>query len=80
MSLETSGSSSLWMLSSRRGVYATLTNVTNQLVDDGFTADLGFANGVHMLVEVGTSNFIGCPGSRVPWTPAGRYRPACPLP
>ena len=42
-------------------VYATLTNVTNQLVDDGFTADLGFANGVHMLVEVGTSNFIGLP-------------------
>lgn len=42
-------------------VYATLTNVTNQLVDDGFTADLGFANGVHMLVEVGTSNFINLP-------------------
>lgn len=42
-------------------VYATLTNVTNQLVDDGFTADLGFANGVHMLVEVGTSNFISLP-------------------
>lgn len=42
-------------------VYATLTNVTNQLVDDGFSADLGFANGVHMLVEVGTSNFISLP-------------------
>ncbi len=42
-------------------VYATLTNVTNQLVDDGFTADLGFANGVHILVEVGTSNFIRLP-------------------
>lgn len=42
-------------------VYATLTNVTNQLVDDGFTAELGFANGVHMLVEVGTSNFISLP-------------------
>ena len=42
-------------------VYATLTNVTNQLVDDGFTADLGFANGVHMLVEVGTSNFLSLP-------------------
>lgn len=42
-------------------VYATLTNVTNQLVDDGFTADLGFANGVHMTVEVGTSNFISLP-------------------
>lgn len=42
-------------------IYATLTNVTNQLVDDGFTADLGFANGVHMIVEVGTSNFISLP-------------------
>lgn len=42
-------------------VYATLTNVTNQLVDDGFTAELGFDNGVHMLVEVGTSNFIQLP-------------------
>lgn len=42
-------------------VYATLTHVTNQLVDDGFTADLGFASGVHMIVEVGTSNFISLP-------------------
>lgn len=42
-------------------VYATLTHVTNHLVDDGFTADLGFANGVHILVEVGTSNFINLP-------------------
>ncbi len=42
-------------------IYATLTNVTNQLVDDGFTADLGFANGVHMIVEAGTSNFISLP-------------------
>ena len=41
-------------------VYATLTNVTNQICDDGFTADLGFANGIHVLVEVGTSNFISC--------------------
>lgn len=44
-----------------KSVYATLTNVTNQLVDDGFTADLGFANGIHMIVEVGTSNFISLP-------------------
>ncbi len=42
-------------------IYATLTHVTNQLVDDGFTADLGFENGVHILVEVGTSNFINLP-------------------
>ena len=42
-------------------VYATVSNVTNTLVDDGFTADLGFDNGVHMIVEVGTSNFISLP-------------------
>lgn len=44
-----------------RTVYASFTNVTNQLVDDGFTAELCFANGVRALVEVGTSNFIGLP-------------------
>lgn len=42
-------------------VYATVTNVTNTKVDDGFTADLGFDNGVHMIIEVGTSNFITLP-------------------
>jgi len=42
-------------------VYATVTNVTNQKVDDGFTADLGLSNGVHILVEVGTSNFVKLP-------------------
>ena len=42
-------------------VYATVSNVTNTLVDDGFTADLGFDNGVHMIIEVGTSNFISLP-------------------
>ena len=42
-------------------VYATLDNVTNQIVDDGFTAILGFENGVTMHIEVGTSNFISLP-------------------
>ena len=42
-------------------VYATVTNVTNTKVDDGFTTDLGLSNGVHILVEVGTSNFITLP-------------------
>ena len=42
-------------------VHATLTNVTNQLVDDGFTAELTFENGIVMFVEVGTSNFISLP-------------------
>lgn len=42
-------------------VFATLTNVTNQIVDDGFTAHLMFDNGMVALVEVGTSNFISLP-------------------
>lgn len=42
-------------------VYATVTNVTNQLVDDGFFAELTFDHGVTTCVEVGTSNFISLP-------------------
>lgn len=42
-------------------VYATLTHVTNQLVDDGFSAELTFEDGVTALVEVGTSNFLALP-------------------
>ncbi|MDF2538152.1 MAG: putative oxidoreductase YdgJ [Herbinix sp.] len=42
-------------------VFATMTNVTNQLVDDGFTAHLTFETGCEVLVEVGTSNFISLP-------------------
>lgn len=44
-----------------RSVYATWTHVTNQLVDDGFYAELLFENEVRALVEVGTSNFISLP-------------------
>ena len=49
-------------------VYATITNITNTQVDDGFTTDLGLSNGVHILVEVGTSNFISMPR----WVVLGR--------
>lgn len=42
-------------------VYATLTNVTNQEVDDGFTAVLRFEGGLEVLLEVGTNNFISLP-------------------
>lgn len=42
-------------------VYGSLTNVTNQLVDDGFTTILKFDNGVNVYVEVGTNNFISLP-------------------
>ena len=42
-------------------VYATLTNVTNEEVDDGFTAILKFEGGLEVLAEVGTNNFISLP-------------------
>ncbi len=42
-------------------VYATLTNVTNDEVDDGFRAVLKFENGPECLVEVFTNNFIDAP-------------------
>ena len=42
-------------------VYATLSNVTNEEVDDGFTAMFTFDGGVVFTVEVGTSNFINLP-------------------
>ena len=42
-------------------VYATFTNVTNQLVEDGFTTVLTFESGTEVLVEVGTNNFISLP-------------------
>jgi predicted dehydrogenase len=42
-------------------VYATFTHVTNELVDDGFYAELTFESGLVYLAEVGTSNFINLP-------------------
>jgi len=42
-------------------VYATLSNVTNEEVDDGFTAVFKFKNDMEFTVEVGTSNFINLP-------------------
>lgn len=42
-------------------VYADMTYITNQLVEDGFTAKLMLSNGVTVLVEVGTNNFINLP-------------------
>lgn len=42
-------------------VYCQLSHVTNDEVDDGFTAYLNFANGVSMVIEVGTCHFIGLP-------------------
>lgn len=42
-------------------IYATFTHVTNELVDDGFTAILTFESGLEVVCEVGTSNFISLP-------------------
>ncbi|MGI5870253.1 MAG: Gfo/Idh/MocA family protein [Kiritimatiellia bacterium] len=42
-------------------VYASVTHITNELVDDGFYAELTFESGVHALLEVGTSNFVSLP-------------------
>lgn len=42
-------------------VYAKMTHVTNDEVDDGFIMFITFANGVTATVEVGTCNFITLP-------------------
>ena len=42
-------------------VYATFTHITNELVDDGFYAEMTFENGLVYLAEVGTSNFVNLP-------------------
>jgi len=42
-------------------VYARISNVTNEEVDDGFTTVLTFEGGLTFTVEVGTSNFINLP-------------------
>ena len=42
-------------------VNATLTHVTTEVVDDGFTAELFFDNGIVYQCEVGTNNFINLP-------------------
>lgn len=42
-------------------VFAKLTHITNDNVDDGFTIFLTFESGLTALVEVGTYNFIGLP-------------------
>ncbi len=44
-----------------QSVYATLNHVTNEQTDDGFFIDLLFDNGIHYIVEVGTSHFIPLP-------------------
>jgi len=54
-------------------VSASVFHITNQLVDDGFTAMLTFEDGMEILVEVGTSNFISLPR----WYIVGQNGTAC---
>lgn len=42
-------------------IYATLSFVTNENCDDGFTVTLQFEGELTVIVEVGTSNFINLP-------------------
>lgn len=44
-----------------RSVFATVSYVTNEECDDGFTATVTFEDGLIAIVEVGTSNFIELP-------------------
>jgi len=53
----------LMMLSERKliSLYATLSFVTNEAVDDGFKILLNYDDGLTCHIEVGTSNFINLP-------------------
>ena len=42
-------------------IYATLTHITNDEVDDGFTALIKFDNDTEWIIEVSTNNFISLP-------------------
>ena len=44
-----------------RSIYATLSYVTNEDCDDGFTVTICFEDDLTIVVEVGTSNFIDLP-------------------
>ena len=44
-----------------RSVYAIMSHVTNDDVDDGFKIFLDFEGGLNVQVEVGTSNFVNLP-------------------
>lgn len=42
-------------------IHCTVTNVTNEIVEDGFKLNLTYKSGLSVLLEVGTSNFIELP-------------------
>ena len=52
----------LWMVPEKlSSVYCKMTNIRYDEVDDGFSATLTFANGLVVLVEVMTCNYITAP-------------------
>jgi len=52
----------LWMVPEKlSSVYCKMTNIRYDEVDDGFSATLTFANGLVVLVEVMTCNYIAAP-------------------
>lgn len=42
-------------------IYSTLTHISNDEVDDGFTAFIKFDNDAEWIIEVSTNNFISLP-------------------
>lgn len=44
-----------------KSVYSIAHNITTEFVEDGFTAIITFEDGLQALVEVETSDFVGCP-------------------
>ncbi len=56
----------LMMIDSKTtSIYATLQNVTNDEVDDGFKATVTFENGIKVIFDVATLNFIELPRWRL---------------
>lgn len=53
----------LMMMSGNKivSIYSTLTHISNDEVDDGFTAFIKFDNDVEWIIEVSTNNFISLP-------------------
>ncbi len=52
----------LMMVDSKvKSIYATMDHVTTDEVDDGFRIILKFENGLQVVLEVCTSNFVGMP-------------------
>lgn len=53
----------LWFMTGHKivSVYATMTHITNQECDDGFSVLCKFDNGVEWIIEIQTNNFVNLP-------------------